>query len=54
MITATLVALFQTKLFRATPGDHTFNVAFPDLDDNMSHDVAKRDFSDFTFELVPC
>jgi hypothetical protein len=34
-----LVSLLETKLFRATARDHTLDLAFPDFDDEVGHDV---------------
>ncbi len=47
-----VVALFETELFGAAPGNDALDLILPNPDDNVSHDVSQIDFNDFAFELI--
>jgi hypothetical protein len=49
-----LVALLEPKLLRAAPRNYALNLALPNLDDNVRHDIAQCHFYNFSFKLVSC
>ena len=51
MITFTLSFFFRPRTRTATD-DYAFDVALPDLDHDMGHDLAEFYLDDFSFKLV--
>jgi hypothetical protein len=47
------VADFQLHFFHAALGDDAFDKVLSNLHDDMRHDAAKLNFSDFAFQAIP-
>jgi hypothetical protein len=46
------VAYLEAHFNRAAPGDHAFDDVVANLEDDVSHDATKLEFSDFAFKPV--